>query len=70
MLESKEAIISHLSWVTFSFPYIRFIYLHNDTVLPTTGKQILFEPLFAVLHCSFRFMNLMFYYQIQLVQQQ
>jgi photosystem I P700 chlorophyll a apoprotein A2 len=76
MLEHKEAIISHLSWASLFLGFHTLgLYIHNDTVVAfgQPEKQILFEPLFAEYiqaASGKQFMNLMFYYQIQLVQQQ
>ena len=50
MLEHKEAIISHLSWVSLFLGFhVLGLYIHNDTVVAfgQPEKQILFEPLFA-----------------------
>jgi photosystem I P700 chlorophyll a apoprotein A2 len=50
MLEHKEAIISHLSWVSLFLGFHTLgVYVHNDTVVAfgTPEKQILVEPLFA-----------------------
>merc|ERR1712100_869253 len=50
MLEHKEAIISHLSWVTLFLGFHTLgIYVHNDTVVAfgQPEKQILIEPVFA-----------------------
>ena len=50
MLEHKEAIISHLSWVSLFLGFHTLgLYIHNDTVVAfgQPEKQILFEPLFA-----------------------
>ena len=50
MLEHKEAIISHLSWVCLFLGFHTLgLYIHNDTVVAfgQPEKQILFEPLFA-----------------------
>merc|ERR1712228_1141751 len=50
MLLHKEAIISHLSWVSLFLGFHTLgIYIHNDTVVAfgTPEKQILFEPVFA-----------------------
>ena len=50
MLEHKEAIISHLSWVTLFLGFHTLgLYIHNDTVVAfgQPEKQILIEPLFA-----------------------
>jgi photosystem I P700 chlorophyll a apoprotein A2 len=65
MLEHKEAIISHLSWASLFLASI--LYIHNDTVV--AFMENLFEPLFAeyIQAASGKVLNLMFYYQIQLV---
>jgi len=50
MLAHKEAIISHLSWVSLFLGFHTLgLYIHNDTVVAfgTPEKQILIEPLFA-----------------------
>jgi photosystem I P700 chlorophyll a apoprotein A2 len=50
MLQHKEAIISHLSWVCLFLGFHTLgIYVHNDTCVAfgTPEKQILFEPVFA-----------------------
>ena len=50
MLEHKEAIISHLSWVTLFLGFHTLsLYVHNDVVVAfgTPEKQILIEPVFA-----------------------
>jgi len=50
MLAHKEAIISHLSWVTLFLGFHTLgLYIHNDTVVAfgQPEKQILIEPLFA-----------------------
>jgi photosystem I P700 chlorophyll a apoprotein A2 len=50
MLEHKEAIISHLSWVSLFLGFHTLgIYVHNDVVVAfgTPEKQILIEPVFA-----------------------
>jgi photosystem I P700 chlorophyll a apoprotein A2 len=50
VLEHKEAIISHLSWVSLFLGFHTLgLYIHNDTVVAfgQPEKQILFEPLFA-----------------------
>ena len=50
MLEHKEAIISHLSWVSLFLGFhILGLYIHNDTVVAfgQPEKQILVEPIFA-----------------------
>ena len=50
MLEHKEAIISHLSWVSLFLGFHTLgLYIHNDTVVAfgQPEKQILFEPVFA-----------------------
>lgn len=50
MLEHKEAIISHLSWVCLFLGFHTLgLYIHNDTVMAfaTPEKQILIEPVFA-----------------------
>jgi photosystem I P700 chlorophyll a apoprotein A2 len=50
MLEHKEAIISHLSWVSLFLGFHTLgLYVHND-IMPAFGtpkKQILIEPIFA-----------------------
>ncbi len=49
-LESKEAIISHLSWVSLFLGFHTLgLYVHNDVVVAfgTPEKQILIEPVFA-----------------------
>jgi hypothetical protein len=72
MLEHKEAIISHLP----SFlGHTLGLYIHNDTVVALDNQKNKFY-LNLYLLSTFKqlqvkqFMNLMFYYQIQLVQQQ
>jgi photosystem I P700 chlorophyll a apoprotein A2 len=50
MLSQKEAIISHLSWVSLFLGFHTLgLYIHNDTCVAfgTPEKQILFEPVFA-----------------------
>lgn len=50
VLEHKEAIISHLSWVCLFLGFHTLgLYIHNDTVIAfgTPEKQILIEPVFA-----------------------
>jgi photosystem I P700 chlorophyll a apoprotein A2 len=50
MLEHKEAIISHLSWVSLFLGFHTLgIYVHNDALVAfgQPEKQILVEPLFA-----------------------
>jgi photosystem I P700 chlorophyll a apoprotein A2 len=50
MLEHKEAIISHLSWVSLFLAFHTLgLYVHNDVVVAfgTPEKQILVEPVFA-----------------------
>ncbi|QNI44248.1 photosystem I core protein PsaB [Synechococcus sp. WH 8101] len=50
MLEHKEAIISHLSWVSLFLGFHTLgLYVHNDVVVAfgTPEKQILVEPVFA-----------------------
>merc|ERR1719305_1610021 len=50
MLEHKEAIISHLSWVSLFLGFHTLgLYIHNDTVVAfgQPKKQILIEPVFA-----------------------
>ncbi|OKH11883.1 photosystem I core protein PsaB [[Limnothrix rosea] IAM M-220] len=50
MLEHKEALISHLSWVSLFLGFHTLgIYVHNDVVVAfgTPEKQILIEPVFA-----------------------
>ncbi|XP_059064789.1 photosystem I P700 chlorophyll a apoprotein A2-like [Cryptomeria japonica] len=50
MLEHKEAIISHLSWVSLFLGFHTLgLYVHNDVMLAfgTPEKQILIEPIFA-----------------------
>lgn len=50
MLEHKEAIISHLSWVSLFLGFHTLgLYVHNDVMLAfgTPEKQILIEPVFA-----------------------
>nr|UCU06739.1 photosystem I P700 apoprotein A1 [Pinus densiflora var. zhangwuensis] len=50
MLEQKEAIISHLSWVSLLLGFHTLgLYVHNDVMLAfgTPEKQILIEPIFA-----------------------
>jgi hypothetical protein len=73
MLEHKEAIISHLpSFLGF---HTLGLYIHNDTVVALDNQKNKFY-LNLYLLSTFKqlqvkqFMNLMFYYQIQLVQQQ
>ena len=50
ILDHKEAIISHLSWVTLFLGFHTLgLYVHNDVVVAfgTPEKQILVEPVFA-----------------------
>ena len=50
VLQHKEAIISHLSWVTLFLGFHTLgLYVHNDVVVAfgTPEKQILIEPVFA-----------------------
>ena len=50
VLEHKEAIISHLSWVSLFLGFHTFgLYVHNDVVVAfgQPEKQILVEPVFA-----------------------
>jgi photosystem I P700 chlorophyll a apoprotein A2 len=50
VLEHKEAIISHLSWVSLFLGFHTLgIYVHNDVMqaFGTPEKQILIEPVFA-----------------------
>jgi photosystem I P700 chlorophyll a apoprotein A2 len=50
MLEQKEAIISHLSWVSLLLGFHTLgLYVHNDVILAfgTPEKQILIDPIFA-----------------------
>ncbi|KPQ34409.1 MAG: photosystem I P700 chlorophyll a apoprotein A2 PsaB [Phormidesmis priestleyi Ana] len=50
VLDHKEAIISHLSWVSLFLGFHTLgIYVHNDVVVAfgTPEKQILVEPVFA-----------------------
>ncbi|MEM9271834.1 MAG: photosystem I core protein PsaB [Cyanobacteria bacterium P01_F01_bin.143] len=50
MLEHKEALISHLSWVTLFLGFHTLgLYVHNDVVVAfgTPEKQLLIEPVFA-----------------------
>ncbi len=50
MLEHKEALISHLSWVSLFLGFNTLgLYVHNDVVVAfgTPEKQILIEPVFA-----------------------
>jgi photosystem I P700 chlorophyll a apoprotein A2 len=50
MLDNKEAIISHLSWVTLFLGFHTLgIYVHNDVCVAfgTPERQILIEPVFA-----------------------
>jgi photosystem I P700 chlorophyll a apoprotein A2 len=50
MLEQKEAIISHLSWVSLLLGFHTLgLYVHNDVMLAfgTPEKKILIEPIFA-----------------------
>ena len=50
MLQHKEAIISHLSWVSLFLGFHTLgLYIHNDVCVAfgTPEKQILFEPVFA-----------------------
>jgi photosystem I P700 chlorophyll a apoprotein A2 len=50
MLDHKEAIISHLSWVSLFLGFHTLgLYVHNDVVVAfgQPEKQILVEPVFA-----------------------
>ena len=50
ILDHKEAIISHLSWVSLFLGFHTLgLYVHNDVMLAfgTPEKQILIEPIFA-----------------------
>jgi photosystem I P700 chlorophyll a apoprotein A2 len=50
MLDHKEAIISHLSWVNlFLGSHTLGLYVHNDVILTFENleKQILIEPIFS-----------------------
>ena len=50
MLDHKEAIISHLSWVSIFLGFHTLgLYVNNDVVVAfgTPEKQILIEPVFA-----------------------
>lgn len=50
MLEHKEALISHLSWVSLFLGFHTLgLYVHNDVVVAfgSPEKQILIEPVFA-----------------------
>ena len=50
VLDHKEAIISHLSWVSLFLGFHTLgLYVHNDVMLAfgTPEKQILIEPVFA-----------------------
>nr|YP_009296556.1 photosystem I P700 chlorophyll a apoprotein A2 [Apophlaea sinclairii]AOM65696.1 photosystem I P700 chlorophyll a apoprotein A2 [Apophlaea sinclairii] len=50
VLEHKESIISHLSWVSLFLGFHTLgLYIHNDTMIAfgTPEKQILIEPVFA-----------------------
>jgi photosystem I P700 chlorophyll a apoprotein A2 len=50
VLQHKEAIISHLSWVSLFLGFHTLgLYVHNDVVVAfgTPEKQILVEPVFA-----------------------
>jgi photosystem I P700 chlorophyll a apoprotein A2 len=50
MLQHKEAIISHLSWVSLFLGFHTLgLYIHNDVCVAfgTPEKQILIEPVFA-----------------------
>merc|ERR1712118_291239 len=50
ILDHKEAIISHLSWVSLFLGFHTLgLYVHNDTMqaFGTPEKQILIEPIFA-----------------------
>jgi photosystem I P700 chlorophyll a apoprotein A2 len=50
MLDHKEAVISHLSWVSLFLGFHTLgLYVHNDVMLAfgTPEKQILIEPVFA-----------------------
>nr|YP_009664124.1 photosystem I P700 apoprotein A2 [Cuscuta costaricensis]QCW07760.1 photosystem I P700 apoprotein A2 [Cuscuta costaricensis] len=52
ILNHKEAIISHLSWVSLFLGFHTLgLYIHNDVMLAfgTPEKQILIEPIFAQL---------------------
>jgi photosystem I P700 chlorophyll a apoprotein A2 len=75
MLEHKEAIISHLLASLFLGFHTLGLYIHNDTVVAFGQPENKFY-LNLYLLSTFKqlqvkqFMNLMFYYQIQLVQQQ
>lgn len=49
-MDHKEAIISHLSWVTLFLGFHTLgLYVHNDVMqaFGTPEKQILIEPVFA-----------------------
>ena len=76
MLEHKEAIISHLSWASLFLGFHTLgLYIHNDTVVAfgqQKNKFYLNQYLLNIfkLHLVKRFMNLMYYYHLQLVQQQ
>jgi len=75
MLEHKEAIISHLSWVSLFLGFHTLgLYIHNDTVVSfgQPEKQILFEPLFAeyIQAASVKqSIILIYYYLLQQVRQ-
>merc|ERR1712178_384151 len=50
IINHKETIISHLSWVSLFLGFHTLgLYIHNDTCVAfgTPEKQILFEPVFA-----------------------
>ena len=50
MLQHKEAIISHLSWVSLFLGFHTLgLYIHNDVCVAfgTPEKQVLIEPIFA-----------------------
>ncbi|CDN12238.1 photosystem I P700 chlorophyll a apoprotein subunit Ib (PsaB) [Richelia intracellularis] len=50
IIDHKEAIISHLSWITLFLGFHTLgLYVHNDVVVAfgTPEKQILIEPVFA-----------------------
>jgi photosystem I P700 chlorophyll a apoprotein A2 len=50
MLDHKEVIISHLSWVNlFLGSHTLRLYVHNDVMLTFENleKQILIEPIFS-----------------------
>ena len=75
VLGTKEALISHLSWVTMLLGFHTLgIYVHNDVVVAfgNPEKQILIEPVFAqfVQAAQGKMMyGLMLYYLILQVQQ-